>query len=109
MPVVPVASPDTVPPTVYLFVPQSTRTSVTLFAFTLPVPFVTVHVWLGADGCDFTVTAKSAPLGTGDVKTKSPSDVIVRSFPRLFCRTSPDPVSPVTFPPTVKLSIEHAT
>ena len=53
----PAVSPETVPPIVKDRVAHATATPVTLVLPTVPVPFVTVQVWLGPEGCVRTVTA----------------------------------------------------
>ena len=55
-PVLPTASPVTVPPTVKALVVQVTVTLVTLMAPTTPLPFATVQDWLGFSGWVVTVT-----------------------------------------------------
>src|SRR5688500_4784851 len=75
--VAPLASPLSEPPTLNLLVVQLTRMLVTSAAPTLPLPFVTVQVWLmGWVGCDETVTAYVAPLSMLVGKTKLPLAVI---------------------------------
>ena len=43
-------NPKTLPPTVYVFVAQLTETLLTLPPVTVPLPEVTVQVWLGFVG-----------------------------------------------------------
>ncbi len=94
------ASPETVPPTVALAVEHVTVTFVTL-ALAVPVPFVTAHVWTGADGCVLTVTLYAPPALTAVVNEKEPLAIMLRLLPPLSCRTKPVPASPETVPPIV--------
>ena len=49
--------PTTLPPTAKAFVMQLTATFETPAPAMVPLPWVTVQVWLGDDGCVSTVTA----------------------------------------------------
>src|SRR5690606_28667910 len=61
----------------------------------------TVQAWLGFDGWTLTVTSYSVPAGWSAAIVKLPLEAIGSSSP-LFCRTSPEPASPLTVPPMSK-------
>ena len=67
---------------------------------TVPVPFATVHVWVGLAGWVSTVTAYAAPLATGG-KAKLVAPLAIGRLPAPFSwSTRPEPARPVTVPPT---------
>src|SRR5688572_18593126 len=78
----PLARPDSAPPTENALVLQSTTTLVTGAFATTPEPLVTVHVWeIGALGVVKTVTEYPAPLAIGVAKANDPLVVTERSSP----------------------------
>jgi hypothetical protein len=72
---------------------------VVTFVVAVPLPFVTKQVC--PEGCVRTVTAYAAPLSRALEKVKLPLVETDKLLPPLSCKTSPEPVSPDTFPPTV--------
>jgi hypothetical protein len=63
---------------------QVTATFVTLPPLTIPSPFLTTHIWLGAVGCEDTVTLYVAPLATGVENVNEPFAEIAVLLPELF-------------------------
>jgi hypothetical protein len=51
---------------------------------TIPSPFLTTHIWLGAVGCEDTVTLYVAPLATGVENVNEPFAEIAVLLPELF-------------------------
>src|SRR5215469_7715885 len=94
----PPTSPVMVPPTVYT-APQVIRTLVT-GAAAVPVPWVTAQFWAGLAGCVLTVTAYAPVTSDANVNFTLPVPVTVRLSPPLSCNTKPEPVKPLTVPPT---------
>src|SRR5579871_2307583 len=103
------ASPDTVPPTLKVFVAQLTDTVVTSEPPTVPEAPDRVQVWLGLEGCVLMLTAKAAPLATLVANEKAPFAEMVRSSPPLSRSTSPVPDNPETVPPTLYVLVVQAT
>src|SRR5580692_6406380 len=79
---------------------HATSTFVTL-AVAVPLPFVTVQVSAGLDGCVSTVTLYGAPLLIGAVNVNLPFALMGKLLPLLSCSTRPVPESPLTLPPIV--------
>ena len=100
--------PLTCPPTVKLFVVHETATVMTLLPPTLPVGLATVHVWLGAVGCVYTVTSYEPPLATGVENANEPF-AVTAAVAVPFARTSPEPASLLTVPPTVNAFVPQLT
>ena len=92
------ASPEMVPLIVYVAVLQATATLVTL-PVTVPLPLVTVQVWVGFVGCVRTVTLYVLPLGICvlNVNEVAPA-AMVRLLVPLSCRTRPVPARPEMVP-----------
>src|ERR1700743_1797886 len=67
----------------------------------VPEPLRTVQVWVGFEGWLLTVTAYAALLARRVPNTKSPLPVKLKPSPPLSSSTRPDPLKPVTVPPTV--------
>jgi hypothetical protein len=106
-------NPVTVTPTVNVpdeAAAHATSTFVT-FAVAVPLPFVTVQVSAGLAGSVSTVTLYAPPLFTGVVNVNAPFALTGKLFPPLSCNTSPDPLSPLTLPPIVYVTVVvvHAT
>jgi len=86
---------------------------VTALTVAVPLPFATVQIWLGLEGCVSTVTAYASvgPI-TGVLNTKGPFVVIVRLSPPLFCKITLELAArPDTLPPIVAVTgfVVHAT
>ena len=78
--------------------------------FAVPLPFVTVQVSAGLEGCVSTVTLYVLPAFNGVLKVNEVApDATEKLFPPLFCSTNPDPVNPEIVPPIVYVVVEHAT
>src|SRR4051794_22249738 len=77
---------------------QKTMTSRMLALAIVPLPLMTLQVWLGEAEM---VTEYGAPLGSLAPNVKLPLPEMARVSPRLFCSSSPDVVRPVMRPPTV--------
>src|SRR5713101_4806442 len=77
------------------------------FAEAVPVPLVTVQVCAGLVGCVLTVARYVAPRGMAVLNVKGPLTATERLSPPLFCRTSPVPSRPTTFPPMETVPVEH--
>jgi hypothetical protein len=67
----------------------------------VPLPFVTMQVWLGVLGSDSTETLYESPDMSAVGKVNVPLAAIGKSSPPLFCNTRFEPLRPVTLPPTV--------
>src|SRR5271166_2132876 len=93
----PTATPTAVATAVRL---QSTVTFVMLLLPMVPLPLAIAQACGGFVGWVLTVTAK-APLASGVANVNGPLAPMVRSSPPLFCSARPDPLNPVTVPPTV--------
>ena len=76
-------------------------TLVTLALSIVPEPLRTVQFSAGLEGCVTTVTEKAALLSSRVPKSKVPLPLKLKESPPLSCSTKPEPVSPVTVPPTV--------
>src|ERR1700722_7214466 len=66
-----------------------------------PEPLRTVQVCVGFDGCVITVTEYAALLSSLVPKTKVPLPLKLKESPPLSSSVRPDPLNPVTVPPTV--------
>src|SRR5258706_7509833 len=60
-------------------------------------------VWLGAVGCARTLAVYAVPVASRAAKVNAPSAATLRFPPPLSRSTSPEPVRPLTVPPTVKV------
>src|SRR5882757_3575593 len=78
-------------------------TLVMLTLLMVPEPLRTVQVCDGLEGWVLTVTEKAALLASRSPKTKLPLALKLKSSLSLIWSTSPDPLIPVTVPPTVYL------
>ena len=92
--------PVTVAPIENELVVQLIDTFVTFVTPMVPDGFVTVQVWLGPVGCALTVTLYAVPPGDDPEKVNVPL-LLTGRLDDPFCRTNPEPVNPVTVPPTV--------
>ena len=103
--------PLTVPPTVKVLVVQATATFVTFAPAIVPLPFVTVQVCVGLDGCVPTVTAYAAALARPVGNVKAPlAETGSVCAPAFNDNTRPLPDKPLTVPPTVKVGVAaHVT
>src|SRR5580704_8071821 len=70
----------------------------------VPEPLRTVQVCVGLEGCVITVTEYAALLSSRVPKTKVPLPLKLRESPPFSCSTKPEPLNPVTVPPTVYLA-----
>src|SRR5580693_6438101 len=78
---------------------HTTDTFVTLVV-AVPVPKLTVQVWLGPAGCPKTVTLKGPLSGTRVGNVNTPFLVIGKLSPPLSCKIKPvPPANPETEPP----------
>ncbi|WP_431048153.1 hypothetical protein [Roseateles sp. L2-2] len=77
---------------------QTTRTVSTLAEEgpVVPTPLTTLQVWLGDDGCFWTVTAYPASAETAAANVAGPLAATVRSSAALLRSTRPVPASPST-------------
>jgi hypothetical protein len=100
--------PSIVPPTVYVFGSQLTRTPVTSATPTWPVAPERVQ---GPEvaGCDAIVTANETPLATFALKVNLPDAVIGSRSMTSSLSERPEPFSPTTFPPMEYAAVEHVT
>src|SRR5450432_4127935 len=71
----------------------------------VPDPLRTKQVCDGVKGCVLTVTEKAALLSSRVPKTKPPLPLKLRSSLPLSCSTRPEPLNPVTVPPTVYFAL----
>src|SRR6266446_1189521 len=108
MPLPVLASPVTVPPMERVPV-EHVIWMLPTFAAAVPLPLVTVQVCAGLVGWTFTVTRYVLPMVIAVLNVKEPLVATARLSAPLFCRTSPVPTRPTTFPPMETVAVEHVT
>src|SRR5579859_6955348 len=104
------ATPVTVPPTVYVLVPQLTTTLVTPEATRVPLLPLTLQVCAGLLGCVPISTSYALALATPVLKVKVVAPGAIGSAsPPLSVSTRPVPVSPESVPPTGYVLVAQVT